>query len=44
MYGCGSQAPALEHQLDRIHRDMYKKIELAFFEASNIVKKIIDKN
>lgn len=41
-FGCGSQSPAIEHQLERYHRKMYddtlKSIEAAIYSVEKIIE------
>ena len=41
-YGCGSNVPNIEHQLEEIHKEMYLKVELSIKEAEKKVEIIID--
>lgn len=41
-YGCSSNCPSIENQLENIHRKMYEKINDAIAEASTKVNDIID--
>lgn len=41
-YGCGSSRPNIEHTLEKIHRDMHKKVISAMTEAKEAAQKIID--
>lgn len=43
MYGCGSQSPNIEHELQKIHGDMYNKIAAAIGETKNKIQEKIDK-
>jgi hypothetical protein len=42
-HGCDSNSPDIEHTLERIHQEMYKKIVLAMREAQTKVNTIIEK-
>lgn len=42
VYGCGSRAPAIEHELESIHREMNKSVNDAINLAQSKVEKIIE--
>ena len=41
-YGCGTGRPSIEFTLEKIHKEMYNKIQQAMKEATNEVQKIIE--
>jgi hypothetical protein len=41
-YGCGSNAPKLEHTLESIHKGMHTKVMEAIEEAASKVQILID--
>ena len=43
-YVCGSRSPSIEHMLERIHNEMYRKTAEAIQEAKNKVEKIIEES
>ncbi len=41
-YGCGSQVPNIEHELESIHRKMYQEVTAAINRAKENVEHIIE--
>ncbi len=42
-FGCSSKSPKIEHNLERIHKDMWEKIFTIMNETQIKVNKIIEK-
>lgn len=40
-HGCGSQSPNIEHQLEAVHRAMYKSVAKAMEIATDTIENII---
>ena len=43
-YGASSLSPAIEHELERIHRNMHETIREAYDDASAAIQAIIEEN
>jgi len=43
MHGCGSQAPSIEHSLDKTHREMHESILIAYDVARDKIQGMIKK-
>lgn len=41
LYGCGSQRPNIEHDLEKIHREMHESVIEAYEVANNKINEII---
>ena len=41
-YGFNSSMPKIENKLEHIHKEMYKKVITAMYDAKDEVQKIID--
>jgi hypothetical protein len=42
-YGCGSGMPNIEHNLERLHRNMYKEVMDAISKTEKAIESIIKK-
>ena len=41
-HGCGSQSPRIEHELEKIHRELYSSVESSILEAIEKVENRIE--